>query len=260
MAGSNLKAEWKCPACKLEWQAQISHRSHRSSGCPKCSQANKVVQCQPTFAEAQPPELVDWNFERHDAEGIYPDNTTLGSNKMVHWICLCCLRGQPHCRRAAPYSRVGDGQGCPVCAGKQVCVCNSVESLFPLTAAEWDYESNDAEGIYPDQTTAGSHKLVHWICLCCPRGQPHRWTAPPYSRTGQGQGCAVCAGKQACLCNSLEFLFPSLAAEFDVDENGFAPPEVTAHSYKKVWWRNAKRGSWKQSVAACTDNYRRQSL
>ncbi|KAL3154990.1 hypothetical protein ABBQ38_011515 [Trebouxia sp. C0009 RCD-2024] len=118
----------------------------------------------------------------------------------------------------------------------------------PAELAEWDHERNEAEGFYPHRLTLGSHKLVHWICSCCPRGQPHRWTASPANRISNGSGCAVCAGWQACVCNSLETWFPSVAAEFDVDMNGFAPSEITAQSHKKVWWRNAKQGSWKQSV------------
>ena len=171
LAGSTTKAEWKCAVCNLEWQACIRDRVRNRSGCPKCSQANKVIQSQPTFAEAQP----------------------------------ACL-------------------------------------------AEWDYERNDAEDFYPDKITLGSHKQVHWVCLRCPRGQPHRWTAAPHHRIGDGRGCATCAGRQACACNSLESLFPLLAAEFDVDKNGFVPSEITARSGKEVWWRTAKRGSWRQAV------------
>ena len=176
LAGSNAKAEWKCPACSKEWQAYIKDRVRKRSGCPRCSQAHKIMQAQPTFLEAQPVCLVESDYERNNAENIYPDNTTLGSNKQVHWVC----------------SR-------------------------------------------------------------CPRGQPHRWTAMPCNRIGEGNGCAVCAGWRACDCNSLESLFPLVAAEFDVDKNGFAPSEITAHSNKKVWWRNVKRGSWRQTVDDRTD-------
>ena len=119
--------------------------------------------------------------------------------------------------------------------------------------AQWDYERNDAEDMSPDYITLGSNKLVHWVCSCCPRGQPHRWTAPPHSRIGHGSGCPVCAGQQACVCNSVESLFPSVAAEFDVDKNGFAPSEIRARSNKEVWWRNAERGSWRQAVDIRSD-------
>ena len=171
LAGSHDKAEWQCPACNWEWQARVAQRVRNKSGCPKCSRQRRRAQPQPKFAEAQP----------------------------------ACL-------------------------------------------AEWDHERNDAKGIYPDTITLASNKQVHWICLRCPRGQPHRWTAPPFNRVGGGQGCAICAGKQACVCNCLASLFPSVAAEFDVEKNGFAPSEIPARSHKKVWWRNARRGSWMQTL------------
>ena len=183
LAGSSLRAEWICPACNWEWQASTAQRVRLRTGCPRCSRARKVNQPQPTFAEAQPACLAEWDHDRNDAEDIYPDNTTLGSNKKVHWICLCCPRGQPHRWTATPYNRVGAGSGCPACAGS---------------------------------------------------------------------GCPASAGKQACLCSSLESLFPSLAAEFDVDKSGFKPSEIRAQSNKEVWWRNVKRGSWKQSCRSRT--------
>ncbi|KAL3143855.1 hypothetical protein ABBQ32_003677 [Trebouxia sp. C0010 RCD-2024] len=180
LAGRSSRAHWTCPACKYEWLAPVFQRVRTSAGCPKCSLASKGKHFQPTFAEAQPAEL-----------------------------------------------------------------------------AEWDHAHNEAEGFCPHLVTLGSGKLVHWICSCCPRGQPHRWRAPPYSRVRCGVGCAVCGGKQACVCNSLESLFPSLAAEFDVEKTGFAPSEVTAGSGTEVWWRNAKCGSWRQSVDIRTQNLTR---
>ena len=176
LAGSRFRAEWKCPTCKWEWQAPISRRVSRKAFCPKCSRAQRVLQPQPTFAEARPAEL-----------------------------------------------------------------------------AEWDYELNDAEGFHPERITLGSAKLVHWICSCCPRGQPHRWTARLPDRIGLNSGCPVCAGRYPCVCNSLQSLAPSVAAEFDVDKNGFAPSEITAGSGKVVWWRNERRGSWRQAVDVRTD-------
>ena len=176
LAGSHIRAEWKCPACNKGWQATVVSRTHRNAGCPKCSQKSTTRQSQPTFAEAQPAELAEWDHERNGGEDIFLENTTLGSGKQVHWICSCC-----------------------------------------------------------------------------PKGQPHRWTAAPHNRIGLNSGCAVCAGLQACACNSLESLCPDIAAEFDVNKNGFAPSEITAQSHKQVWWRNAARGSWRQSPNRRTD-------
>ncbi|KAL3150115.1 hypothetical protein ABBQ38_013454 [Trebouxia sp. C0009 RCD-2024] len=183
LAGSNSRAEWQCPDCNWAWRAIIKSRVRKNSGCRKCSARNRTQQPQPTFAEAQPPELAQWNHERNDAEGFFPHNVTLGSDKQVHWICSCC-----------------------------------------------------------------------------PRGQPHRWTARPNDRVSKGQGCPMCDGKHVCRCNSLESLCPSIAAEFDVDKNGFAPAEVVARSHERVWWRNAKRGSWRQSLNSRTDRRLRPNV
>ncbi|KAL3144815.1 hypothetical protein ABBQ38_001924 [Trebouxia sp. C0009 RCD-2024] len=125
--------------------------------------------------------------------------------------------------------------------------------------AEWDHERTEAEGFYPHTITLGSHKLVHWICSRCPRGQPHHWTAMPASCISNGSGCGVCAGMQACVCNSLESLVPSVAADFDLNKNDFAPLDVTAWSQKEVWWINAKRGSWKQVVHVRTYKHSRSN-
>ena len=122
LAGSKFRAEWKWSACNWEWQALRRDRVLSSAGCPKCSQALKGHQRQPTFAEAQPACLAGWDYERNIAEGFCPDKVTRGSNKLVHWICSCCPRGQP--------PRVGHGKGFSVCAGQQACVCNSLEPLY----------------------------------------------------------------------------------------------------------------------------------
>ena len=59
LAGSNFKAEWKCPACNWEWQAQVHGRTRARAGCPNCSKRRQSRQSQPTFAEAQPACLAD---------------------------------------------------------------------------------------------------------------------------------------------------------------------------------------------------------
>ena len=156
---------------------------------------------------------------------------------------------------SACFTRVGGRAGCPKCSN--VLKVTQPQPTFaeaqPACLAEWDYEHNDAEDMHPDNITLGSGKMVHLICSCCPRGQPHRWTARPCDRVVPGDGCAVYAGKYACICNSLATSFPHLAAEFDVDKNGFAPSEIPARSNKKVWWRNARRGSWRQALDIRTD-------
>ena len=161
LAGSGARAEWKCPDCKWEWQAVINQRTCKIRGCPKCSSRNrKPKRSYPTFDQGKPPELADWDHERNAADGIFPCNTSLCSNKLVHWTCKHCPKGQLHRYQAMARYRSGEQQsGCPYCAGKLPCVCNSLESLHPLIAAEMDCNKN---GFTAAEVLAYSHKKVWW--------------------------------------------------------------------------------------------------
>ena len=172
LAGSNFRADWKCPDCSYEWQAPIANRVLGDSGCPRYSCSNGKYSKQPTFQEAQ--------------------------HTLLH---------------------------------------------------EWDHARNSEDGIYPHNTTLQSHKLVHWVCQKCPKGQQHNYQMRPDYRTrGQPCGCPYCAGKQVCICNSLAANEPTIAAEWDFARNDGSPADVTSRSQHEVWWRNDRRGSWKQCI------------
>ena len=245
---SGIKAVWQCDKCPAGqphiWTTTVAKRT-RGTQCPYCS--NRLVCLHNSIATSSPDVAKYWNYDKNSAT---PDQVVAGSKLRAEWKCSSCQWEW----QAPIHMRVRLGAGCPKCS--QASKITQPQPTFakaqPACLAEWDYELNDARGIYPDETTLGSNKRVHWICSCCPRGQPHRWTAAPHNRVNNRQGCAVCAGRQACVCNSLESLLPSVAAEFDVAKNGFAPSEVTARSDQNVWWRNAKRGSWRQTVNSRT--------
>ena len=247
---SNIKAVWQCGECPAGqphiWTARVTDRTRKGSQCPYCS--NRLVCWHNSLAAIAPDAAQYWNHSKNEKT---PEQVLAGSQFRAEWKCPTCNWEW----QAAIFGRTRRKAGCPKCS-KRMQNWQSQPTFAearPACLAEWDYERNDAENIYPDSTTLGSGKQVHWICSCCPHGQPHRWTATPNMRISNGSGCAVCAGKQACVCNSLASLYPLLAAEFDVDKNSFEPSEIPARSNKKVWWRNAKRGSWRQSPNARTD-------
>jgi len=162
LAGSHLRAEWKCPTCSHEWQARIAQRVRDDCGCPRCekmaSYGNRYKQ--PTFEAAQHPLLLEWDYERNAADGIHPNNTTLGSKKLVHWVCHKCPKGQLHLYQMTPNDRTKkQSSGCPYCAGKQACKCNSLEAHHPVISSEWDFEMNDKT---PADVTSRSNKVVWW--------------------------------------------------------------------------------------------------
>ena len=160
LAGSTLRAEWKCQICSHEWQAPIRTRVEGDSGCPRCSKALPIGRKQPTFEAAHHALLLEWDYQRNALDGIHPHTTTLGSQKRVHWVCQKCPAGQLHRYQAAPKDRTSKKpSGCPYCAGKKVCRCNSLETHFPTTSLEWDFAKND---LTPAQVTSRSTQVVWW--------------------------------------------------------------------------------------------------
>ena len=115
-AGTSFKAEWKCPACSHEWQAGIASRVRNDSGCPQCSRINSTgnMSTQPTFEAAQHPLLLEWDYVCNTKDGIHPQNTTLGSQKLVHWVCHKRPKGELHLYQMRPNSRICRlGASCP---------------------------------------------------------------------------------------------------------------------------------------------------
>ncbi len=161
LAGSNLMAEWKCPACSHKWQGRVHQRVKNDRGCPQCSRKLCLGSKQSTFKAAQHPLLLEWDHERNTNVGIHPHNTTLGSKKEVHWVCRNCPKGRLHLYQMMPSSRCGkQRRGCPYCAGRQVCKCNSLETRFPVTSSEWDFAKNDDT---PAEVTSRSQQVVWWL-------------------------------------------------------------------------------------------------
>ena len=160
VAGSGLRAEWKCPTCSHEWQGQVAQRARRDSGCPRCSSKLVTRTKQPAFEAGQHQLLPEWDYERNAADGIHPHNTTLGSMKLVHWVCKKCPKGQLHRYQMHAYSRTTrQASGCPYCVGRQVCICNSLEAHHPIISSEWDFAKNK---LTPADVTSGSNKVVWW--------------------------------------------------------------------------------------------------
>ena len=160
LAGSNSRADWKCPDCQHEWQAQIARRVMTDGGCPRCSQDRKKKTKQPTFEEEQHTVLQEWDHERNARNGIFPHNTTLQSKKLVHWVCHECPKGQLHRYQMYAYKRtLRRPQGCPYCASRKVCDCNSLAACEPTIAAEWDFTRNDGS---PADVTSRSAQVVWW--------------------------------------------------------------------------------------------------
>ena len=197
-----------------------------------------------------------WDYE---ANACAPDSVTAQSNQPVCWLCEVC--GDKW--SAAPGQRVSKNtRGCPQCAINSrkkkmkhptFAECEDPHSKAAL--AEWDHEHNAAKRNFPHNTRLHSNKQIFWLCNKCPAGQQHSWSARSTDRSGKHKsGCPFCAGHDACRCNSLQALYPAIAAEWDYAKNQSQPSDHTAGSHSVAWWSSPQCGSWKQSINSRTDS------
>ena len=167
VAQSNKPVGWLCEVCGNTWSAAPDARvSKHKQGCPQCydNTRGKNQIKHPTFAEAQEPRgkalLAEWDHERNALQRHFPHTTRLHSRKQIFWLCHKCPAGQQHSWSATPNSRNNRSKpGCPFCAGKAACKCNSLQTLYPAILAEWDHSRNDLQ---PSDYTGSSTSEVWW--------------------------------------------------------------------------------------------------
>ena len=239
---------WECDQCPdghpHMWQAQVSKRSSGIS-CPFCT--NQRV-CQHSSLATKHPDIA---MEFSDRNQGTAHDYTAASNEAVFWRCN---HGHEYNTRIA--SRTRHNTGCPICwtsrnssqpKQKHPVLTDSPRPVMHL----WDEQLNAKAGMDPNKITCRSRKICNWICHCCPEEQLHRWQAPA-GPVCLGSGCPCCSGRKACTCNSLQSLFPEVAAEWDYTRNTGTPDECPAHSHRKVWWCTPKRGSFRRAIHART--------
>ncbi len=241
---SGLRVWWRCDQCPCgvphEWMTTVNHRQNMDNQCPYCSnnslcQHNSLMTVAPAVAEY-------WDAAKN---GLTADQVTAGSHTRRHWLCPLC----GHSWQAKIHVKVDGQSGCPKCSSinkpwnRQPSLTQSQHPAM----LDFDFERNQRAGLDPDKITAGSAKMVHWICTKCPKGRPHLFVASPANRLGKNSGCPFCATRKACTCNSLHSLYPELAAEYDTARNDVGPEQVLPRSRKLVFWKNANGHTWEQS-------------
>lgn len=107
---SNRKVWWLC-GLGHAYQATISSRTMRGSGCPYCA-GKKVLTGFNDLATKEPSVAKEWHSAFNGT--LRPEDVTVGSHRKVWWQCA-----EGHVWKAAIYSRAcGRKCGCPVCAGR----------------------------------------------------------------------------------------------------------------------------------------------
>ena len=158
-AFSHARRVWRCGVCGKEWVTFIASRTEQHSGCPHCfdERCKAMRQKQPPVIENQH-AMKYWDWESNQDAGLHPDKIPSRSHKPAHWICHACPKGQAH-RWTTTVASVCRGTGCPCCRALTACVCNSLQSLHPDIAAEWDHHKNPGS---PDDHPAQSNKKMWW--------------------------------------------------------------------------------------------------
>ncbi len=245
-ASSDLRVWWRCDQCPCglphEWLTTVNNRQNMDSQCPFCT--NRSLCQHNSLLTVAPAVAAYWDTAKN---GLTPDQVIARSHTRRHWLCPKCR----HSWQAKIYAKIDGQSGCPKCSD-MIRPWNRQPSLTKSqhpAVLEFDFERNRRAGLDPGKITAGSNKMVHWICNNCLKGQPHLFVASPQSRIGLNRGCPYCASRKACICNSLQSLYPVLAAEYDTARNGVGPEHVLPGSKKMAFWKNASGHTWEQSPA-----------
>jgi hypothetical protein len=226
---SEDRLDWKCKNSH-QWSAKPRNRSGnglnvKTISCPYCS--GKLPEAGKNDLGAIYPEVAK------EADGWDPTVFFPGSNAKMKWKC-----NQDHQWQTAIYERTKGKTGCPYCKNTKVLSgFNDLATTNPDLAKE-------ASGWDPSTVNPGSHKKMNWKCE-----KGHIWNMPIVARTGQNQGCAVCANRKIVSgVNDLGSMFPEIAKQAD----GWDPSKIGSGSHKIVKWKCKKGHTWKAQVGDMT--------
>lgn len=222
---------WQCEHGH-EWRRKIAYEIN-SQGCPYCSGR---LACKDNSLAALRPDLArEWDVTKNGS--LSPHDVTVKTRKRVWWRC-----DRGHSWQMNINVRCSGIGGCPYCTGKRVCEENSLQTLSPQIAAEWDKEKN--KDLSPKLVTNHASIKVWWKCA-----KGHSWQALVRSRTIIGTGCPVCAGKVASPAYNLATEYPDIALDWDLRKNSKPPEAYLPYSNKEVWWKCRHCGSsWKSMI------------
>ena len=210
-SGNRRKIAWRCDLGHT-WEARIDIRASANTGCPVCS-GHKIVIGYNDLMHTHP-ELAS------EAFGWDPTGVVAGSHKVLEWQCS---RG--HKYKSKVSNRAGLNRGCSICSNKKVLEgFNDLATTHPEIARE-------AYGWNPNTVTAGSGKIVKWIC-----SSNHKWKAEIAQRALIGNGCPSCSGS-GFDPNKEGFLYFLLHANWQMNQIGITnKPDKRLGQHAKLGW------------------------
>lgn len=225
----------------LWWKCEKNHAYQSTPAniligqrCPYCSN-RRVLKGFNDFASQAPSALSWWDQEKND---LLPSEVLASSSRKTHWLCK---EGHSFVR---PIRDAVQGLNCPFCTNKSLLAgYNDLQTLYPEIASE--LVSNKDNPIAANQILAVTTKVYEWRC-----GSGHIWVTSARARA-QGHGCPYCSKRLLdSESNSLQALHPSLANEWDYQQNApVTPSQVFDGGSKKYWWICSGGHSWEASIA-----------
>lgn len=238
------KRIWWQGACGHVWQSSAAYEV--SSGkCPFCT-GKRVLKGFNDLATTNPELLSEWNYA---CNLLSPEEVTAGSGKKVSWKCK-----MGHTWEASIVSRKR-GNGCPICANRQLLVGYNDLGTYPDLAADFDSVKN---GIKPEKVCVGTQSKYWWKCVNC----GNEWKAPVEARV-RGRGCPVCSlRKKTSVARKKRLIEKGVLSETNTElmkdwnyrKNTEVSPDNIHSGYpRKVWWICHKcKHEWQATVASRT--------
>lgn len=219
-AGSGNKVAWICPR-KHSYTATVGSRTGRGAGCPVCANL-RVLSGFNDLATTHPQIASEWDFERNGT--IRPNDVVAGSKVKRHWVCR-----YGHSYSSAAVTRVA-GQGCSVCANKQVLAgFNDLVTMNAAVAKEWHPTLNNK--LSPAMVTAGSGKKVKWLC---PLNHVYQQVV---AKRAAGSGCPICANKKVLPgFNDIATRYPGIASDWHPTKNAPLLATEILPGNSRRWW------------------------
>lgn len=120
---------------------------------------------------------------------------------------------------------------------------NNLLQFRPQVAQFWHPTLNHP--LKPSDISYGSKKVAWWICK-----KGHEYDAPVCDRAkAKIDSCPYCSGHRVLKENSLQIIYPEIAAECHPTKNGkLTPLNIAKKSGKKVWWKCSKGHEWQAKV------------
>lgn len=172
-----------------------------------------------------PSLAAEWHPTKNGA--LTPNGVAAGSKQKVWWLGRCSHEWE------AIVGNRNRGVGCPFCQNKRVLSgYNDLATTHPHLFDQWHPTKNSS--LNPRQVSAGTNKLIWWLCGTC----NYEWQAKATSRAYGGLGCPACAGKAVHIgFNDLVTKEPSVATQWHPVKNGsHLPTQFTVGSGKRAWW------------------------